>query len=118
MPWIGNVFCIYQLVVNFQKLRKLHDTLEFEFGSLEKRTCNVCLRRQRQIQIQTKKTTNKDQQRPTKTNKDKQRQIQYGKVESDSRAGNVCLKRQKLDNGLVASSQQKLSVTLGKQVRH
>ena len=59
----------------------------------------------------------------TNTNKenDKQRQTrqrQYGKVESDSRAGNVCLKRQKLDNGLVASSQQKLSVTLGKQVRH
>ena len=65
-----------------------------------------------------RKVINKDQQRPTKTNKDKQRQIQYGKVETDSRAGNVCLKRQKLDNGLVASSQQKLSVTLGKQVRH
>ena len=40
------------------KLRKLHELLEIEFGGVEKRTGNVCLKRQRQRHNKTK--TNKD----------------------------------------------------------
>ena len=67
MPWIGNVFCIYQLVVNFQKLRKLHDTLEFEFGSLEKKNMQR-LSQKTKTNTNTNKENDKDKDKQDKDN--------------------------------------------------